>query len=90
MDSYFERKVQRAEQYRLSHGRKLGTCPACSGTGVYDNHGTPACGSCGGTGKVREERPCAALPAPQRWEVLHQQRKRRNALRRNADPETTT
>jgi alkylated DNA repair dioxygenase AlkB len=28
-----------------------GKCVACNGSGRYDSHGSPACSSCGGTGK---------------------------------------
>lgn len=31
------------------------TCIACNGSGVYDNNGSPPCGACGGTGKVKDK-----------------------------------
>lgn len=27
-------------------------CLACAGSGYYDDHGSPLCGACGGTGKA--------------------------------------
>jgi hypothetical protein len=32
------------------------TCAACSGSGYYDNEGSPMCSSCGGTGKNYESK----------------------------------
>lgn len=49
--------------YQDKHERTVGfyrtfcvpacTCAACSGSGVYDDHGSPACGACEGTGRTR-------------------------------------
>lgn len=51
---YQERKEERRKQHAREHGKKLVTCSACSGSGYYDHNGSPPCGGCGGTGKVRE------------------------------------
>ena len=48
-----ERKAARTKFYEEHvKGVKLVTCTACSGSGYYDNHGSPKCGCCGGTGKM--------------------------------------
>lgn len=53
-DQYAARKKQRTERYLKNHGRKLVVCTACNGSGRYDNTGSPACGCCGGTGKMKQ------------------------------------
>lgn len=52
-ETWIERKRQRSIDYWRSHGVGMHTCTACSGSGYYDNHGSPACSGCGGTGKTR-------------------------------------
>jgi DnaJ-class molecular chaperone len=54
IDDWHWRKMQRTKDYFAKHGKKLVKCIACDGSGRYDNNGSPKCGSCGGTGKVRE------------------------------------
>jgi DnaJ-class molecular chaperone len=52
--SFHERKQIRTEYYeRFVKGWKLRNCTACNGSGYYDNHGSPRCGSCEGTGKEK-------------------------------------
>ncbi len=47
-----ERKKQRTTEYfKYVFGWKQRSCGACSGSGYYDNHGSPKCGACDGTGK---------------------------------------
>lgn len=54
MSDYRERKQQRKDYYeKYVKGRKLKTCTACSGSGRFDHNGSPKCGACDGTGKVR-------------------------------------
>jgi DnaJ-class molecular chaperone len=67
VSSYQERKLERTLRYQAEHGRKLVRCTACNGSGEYDHNGSPPCGSCGGTGKVREDRHHASTPAASRW-----------------------
>ena len=51
---FHERKKWRTEQYfKYEYGQKLRPCSACSGSGIYDNTGSPKCGACEGTGKER-------------------------------------
>lgn len=51
---FYRRKAERTEHYlKYEFGWKLKTCTACSGSGYYDNDGSPDCGSCDGTGKER-------------------------------------
>ena len=85
MDSYQARKTRRIEENRLNSGRKLITCVACMGTGVYDNQGTPPCGSCDGTGRVREPLSCTSPKAPKpHWRAaLKEQRALSEARRRS-------
>lgn len=54
LDDYQLRKLERTKRFAADHGRKLVTCIACNGSGHYDHNGAPTCGSCNGTGKVRE------------------------------------
>jgi DnaJ-class molecular chaperone len=54
MSDWATRKKERKEYYEEEvHGWKLGTCVACSGSGIYDNTGSPPCGACEGTGRTR-------------------------------------
>lgn len=58
--TFADRKKKRTDHYEENvKGRKLVTCVACNGSGYYDNNGSPSCGSCNGTGKVREKRKLA-------------------------------
>ena len=51
---YRQRKAMRVEHYkRFVFGWRLRECGACSGSGRYDNDGSPPCGACDGTGKTR-------------------------------------
>lgn len=59
--SYQSRKAERTTRYHRNRGVKLGACVACNGSGRYDHNGSPPCGACGGTGKVRAE--TTELPA---------------------------
>ena len=54
MSDYQTRKAERRKAFMAKHGKKLVTCTACNGSGRYDHNGAPKCGSCNGTGKVRE------------------------------------
>lgn len=54
------RKAERKKEFEAKQGLKLVTCTACSGSGHYDNDGSPPCGCCNGTGKMRETRPTHA------------------------------
>lgn len=45
------RKEERRKNFAKKAGIKMITCTACSGSGYYDNHGSPKCGCCGGRGK---------------------------------------
>lgn len=54
MSSWLERKEERRQKFQRNFGVKMVTCTACSGSGRYDNNGSPACGCCGGSGKVRD------------------------------------
>lgn len=50
-----ERKKERTEYYfQYVYKKKLVECWSCSGSGYYDHNGSPPCGACNGTGKVRE------------------------------------
>lgn len=52
--NFHERKQRRADYYhRFVYGHKLRECSACAGSGYYDSNGSPACGSCDGTGRER-------------------------------------
>lgn len=56
MRTFAERKAERTRHYeRFVKGRKLVLCVACNGSGRYDHNGSPPCGCCDGTGKVREK-----------------------------------
>jgi len=59
--SFTDCKAQRTRDYlKYSFGWKLRTCTACSGSGYYDHNGSPACGSCNGTGRE-------SYPGPKAW-----------------------
>ena len=54
MSDWLERKNARRKHYKENvEGWHLVTCTACSGSGYYDNNGSPKCWCCGGTGKMR-------------------------------------
>jgi hypothetical protein len=63
-NNYHSRKDQRTREYWQAHGRKLITCSACMGSGVYDNVGSPPCGCCDGTGKTKQPLPLPPQEAP--------------------------
>jgi len=65
MDDYRARKAERVARHKALHGLKMETCTACSGSGVYDIHGSPTCGCCNGTGKTRQRRAAPNLPGAQ-------------------------
>jgi len=49
-----ERKAWRTDYYmRFIKDWKLRKCSACSGSGYYDNDGSPKCGACDGSGRER-------------------------------------
>ena len=52
-DTWHSRKQARKARHDALHGVKAETCVACNGSGRYDVAGSPLCGSCGGTGKLR-------------------------------------
>jgi DnaJ-class molecular chaperone len=54
--SWAKRKAERTQKYWAQHGLKLVQCSACYGSGRYDANGSPPCGLCHGTGKVRQTR----------------------------------
>ncbi|CAM6055291.1 unnamed protein product [Sphagnum tenellum] len=62
MSDYRTRKAERTRRHEAQKGLKMVICSACSGSGIYDNTGSPPCGACGGTGKVREEPPTPPTP----------------------------
>lgn len=47
------KEARRAHYERFVKGWKLVRCVACNGSGRYDHNGSPKCGSCNGTGKMR-------------------------------------
>jgi len=51
--SYKDRKDIRRIHYEKFVGWKERKCGACSGSGYYDDNGSPKCGSCSGTGKEK-------------------------------------
>jgi RecJ-like exonuclease len=55
---FLKEKLDRAI-FRLmfQYGHKKMPCDACNGSGHYDDNGSPNCGSCEGTGKVRTPGP---------------------------------
>ena len=62
MSDYRSRKADRTAEFQAKSGRKLITCTACSGSGIYDHNGSPPCGCCNGTGRVRESLPFVSSP----------------------------
>lgn len=56
MSSFHDRKAERTKSFHQTAGLKLVVCCACNGTGYYDNNGSPKCGCCDGTGKIRDIR----------------------------------
>lgn len=53
-DDWKKRKELRKKEYLKQHGKKLMICGACNGSRRYDHNGSPPCGLCQGTGKIRE------------------------------------
>lgn len=52
--TFRERKAVRIAHFeKYVRGWRLVTCTACSGSGYYDAGGSPACGGCDGTGRIR-------------------------------------
>ena len=48
---YWKAKAHRAQYYfQHIYGFRETACGACSGSGIYDNTGSPPCGCCEGTG----------------------------------------
>ena len=78
MMTYHERKAERTAQFYRNAGLRLIECTACAGSGRYDHNGSPNCGCCNGTGRMREVSASSALPAPH-W---REQLKRRETVRR--------
>ena len=48
---WVEKALRAAHWYRFKFGHRLCDCGACSGSGYYDNDGSPDCGCCEGSGK---------------------------------------
>lgn len=54
LKTFIERKKERKEYFEnFVKGWKLATCTACNGSRYYDDNGSPKCGCCNGTGKIR-------------------------------------
>jgi len=54
--NFQQRKQERKDYYeKFVKGWKKVKCTACNGSGRYDNDGSPPCGACEGTGKVKEK-----------------------------------
>lgn len=53
MDFHKRKQERKKHYYKYVYGWKERPCTACSGSGYYDNTGSPPCGSCEGTGKER-------------------------------------
>lgn len=52
--SWAENKRKRTDHFLKNvFGWRLEKCGACSGSGYYDNTGSPKCGACEGTGRTR-------------------------------------
>jgi DnaJ-class molecular chaperone len=63
MSDFHARKEERRRHYEQHvKGWKLRTCTACSGSGYYDNDGSPKCWSCSGTGKERARPEVGGAP----------------------------
>ena len=55
---YWIEKAKRAERfYTLVYGHVLEICGACNGSGYYDNTGSPKCGCCEGTRRLKTKGP---------------------------------
>lgn len=55
--TFHERKAVRTEHYfKYVHRWRLRECGACSGSGYYDDDGSPPCDCCDGTGRERFKR----------------------------------
>lgn len=52
-DDYHIRKAERTRAYQENLGYVRVPCVACNGSGRYDHDGSPKCGQCNGTGKMR-------------------------------------
>lgn len=52
--TWYEDKLRRLIDFYRTFCIPACTCAACSGSGVYDDHGSPACGACDGTGRTRD------------------------------------
>lgn len=52
--SWYEDKHRRSLTFHRNFCVPTCDCTACSGSGVYDDDGSPACGSCGGSGRMRD------------------------------------
>jgi hypothetical protein len=52
--TWYEDKLRRSIDFYRTFCIQACTCAACSGSGVYDDHGSPACGACDGTGRTRD------------------------------------
>lgn len=86
--TWYEDKRSRSIDFYRTFCIPTCTCAACSGSGVYDNHGSPACGACAGTGTVRGyprsvEEAAAILDNPSLRHDL-QQRRRLEKRKENA------
>ena len=67
MSSFRKRKQWRTEYFfKYRYGWKQRPCAACSGSGIYDNFGSPKCGACDGTGKEEYRGPKSL-----EWEKEH-------------------
>jgi hypothetical protein len=55
---FWKDKALRADYfYRFIYGHVKTICGACSGSGYYDNTGSPPCGCCEGTKYTKEKGP---------------------------------
>jgi hypothetical protein len=62
-ETYQDRKAQRREYFlRFQYGWIEVSCSACTGSGYYDQDGSPFCSGCDGTGKEQVRGPKAAEP----------------------------
>lgn len=85
MSTFHERKQQRANQARLP----MIKCVGCNGSGRYDHNGSPACGSCEGSGKERAEIPMTHPDFRERYWLLLSEKQRRKLERIEAERQTT-
>lgn len=66
---FWRNKAYRAENYyNYTYGWKTVRCGACSGSGRYDNTGSPQCCCCDGTGKERKRGTKSTLDAFEKME----------------------